>query len=287
MTTDDTWAASFSKAIAAQVRHHRTALGMSAQQLSDRCAELGLPMARSVLANFESGRRPTVSVPEWLVLAKALGVAPVALLCPVAEEGEVEIVPGHAIPPYAAMQWVTGEGPLAYRAVNVPEGESPFGVSLAAIEEWQDDRAGLMSYRALEDLVKHWQRARMRARASMKHAQLPETTEEQRESLHERAREEDRLATSYEPHIRRERDRLRKDGLRLPSLPDPLTHLDAPVREDWRWLTEMTNVRGHTNPDGSVEYTGYGVGQEPLPETAGEPADEIPDAPRESEEDSQ
>lgn len=85
---------------------------MSVQQLSDACSELGLPIARSVLANFESGRRPTISVPELLVLAKALGVPPMALMFPVGYEDETEVLPGRKAHPVTALRWASGEGYL-------------------------------------------------------------------------------------------------------------------------------------------------------------------------------
>ena len=64
------------------------------QQLADRTAELGMPIPRSVLANLESGRRDTVSVAEVLVLAAALDVAPIELICPVGFDKQTEMLPG-------------------------------------------------------------------------------------------------------------------------------------------------------------------------------------------------
>ena len=55
---------------------------MSVQKLADVTDELGMPIPRSVLANLESGRRETVTVAEVLVLAAALDVAPIDLICP-------------------------------------------------------------------------------------------------------------------------------------------------------------------------------------------------------------
>lgn len=82
---------------------------MSAQQLADRTAELGMPIARSVLANLESGRRDTVSVAEVLVLAAALNVSPIELMCPVGYDKRTEILPGRTADPLEAMHWFTGE----------------------------------------------------------------------------------------------------------------------------------------------------------------------------------
>lgn len=105
----DDWSAALALSIAAEVRRHRQALGLSAQQLSERCAQAGMPIQRSVLANLESGRRSTVTVAEVLVLAAALQVAPAQLIFPVGQQEKVEMLPGVEEPPYEAIQWLSGE----------------------------------------------------------------------------------------------------------------------------------------------------------------------------------
>ncbi len=82
---------------------------MSAQQLSDACAQLGHPIARGVLANFESGRRPTVSVPELLVFAQALRVPAVQLVFPLGHEDAADVLPGTTAATWTALKWFTGE----------------------------------------------------------------------------------------------------------------------------------------------------------------------------------
>jgi transcriptional regulator with XRE-family HTH domain len=112
MTQDDDWSARMARLIAREVRRYREGQGqrprMSAQQLADRTEELGMPIPRSVLANLESGRRETVSVAEVLVLAAALNVAPVELICPVGFDKETEMLPGRAMDQLAARRWFTG-----------------------------------------------------------------------------------------------------------------------------------------------------------------------------------
>jgi hypothetical protein len=97
--------------VAREVRRYRESQQpkMSAQQLADRTAELGMPIPRSVLANLESGRRETVSVAEVLVLAAALGVAPIELISPVGFDQQTEMLPGREMDPLSAMRWFTGE----------------------------------------------------------------------------------------------------------------------------------------------------------------------------------
>ncbi|MFD5425245.1 helix-turn-helix domain-containing protein [Streptomyces sp. NPDC127084] len=102
------WATRLALSIATEVRRHRQRRKMSAQQLSDRCGELGLPIQRSVLANLESGRRTTINVAEVLVLAAALGVPPGELIFPVGNSPVVEILPGEKREPLAGINWLAG-----------------------------------------------------------------------------------------------------------------------------------------------------------------------------------
>src|SRR6516162_8256956 len=111
MTQNGDWPTRAAQLVAREVRRYREAQRprMSTQKLADRTAELGMEIPRSVLANLESGRRETVTVPEILVLAAALQVAPVELLCPVGFDEQLEILPGHMMDPLSASRWVDGE----------------------------------------------------------------------------------------------------------------------------------------------------------------------------------
>ncbi|MGE9696702.1 hypothetical protein ACQKFA_23465 [Streptomyces sp. CH6] len=82
---------------------------MSAQQLSDLTAEVGMRIPRSVLANLESGRRGNVGVHELLVLAAALNVSPGQLLFPVGYGDSVEVLPGSSTDPLVAIHWLGGK----------------------------------------------------------------------------------------------------------------------------------------------------------------------------------
>ncbi|MFC7892717.1 helix-turn-helix domain-containing protein [Streptomyces sp. NPDC057381] len=106
------WSARIALSVAREVRRHRQAKGLSAQQLSDRCARVGMPIQRSVLANLESGRRTTVTIAEVLVLAAALEIPPTSLIVPVGFEEESEVLPGRPGDSYGWAFWVTGEAPL-------------------------------------------------------------------------------------------------------------------------------------------------------------------------------
>jgi hypothetical protein len=83
---------------------------MSAQRLADRCAELGYPVPRNVIANLESGRKDSVSVAELLVVAEALEVPPVLLLFPVGRAHGAHRAPARDPEPLVnAVRWFTGE----------------------------------------------------------------------------------------------------------------------------------------------------------------------------------
>jgi transcriptional regulator with XRE-family HTH domain len=108
VTLDD-WQRRMTRLVAREIRRYRDERKISAQQLADRTAELGMEIPRSVLANLESGRRDTVAVPELLVLAAALQVAPIELLCPVGFDEQIEILPGRLMDPLSASRWIDGE----------------------------------------------------------------------------------------------------------------------------------------------------------------------------------
>jgi transcriptional regulator with XRE-family HTH domain len=86
-------------AVAEQVRRHRQEQGISAQQLDERTAELGMRIPRSVLANLENGRRENLDVSELVILGQALGIAPLDLLFPPDEKDiRVEYLPAQYFP---------------------------------------------------------------------------------------------------------------------------------------------------------------------------------------------
>jgi transcriptional regulator with XRE-family HTH domain len=103
------WQARLTQVSADQVRRYRKQRNMSAQMLSDRCAELGFAIPRPVLSNLENGRREAVSLAELLILAAALEVPPLLLIAPVGLREDLEILPTANIPTWDAAKWVTGE----------------------------------------------------------------------------------------------------------------------------------------------------------------------------------
>ncbi|MDO5629792.1 MAG: helix-turn-helix transcriptional regulator [Mobilicoccus sp.] len=116
------WAESWTDTIRRQVIALRRREGLSAQALADRCAEYNVPMSRGTIAKLENGDRKLVGVHEIVVLAAALGVAPMDLLFPgVADtdpdtaEQTVEYFPGEPIPARTAWYRFAGERPHMVR----------------------------------------------------------------------------------------------------------------------------------------------------------------------------
>ena len=72
--------APISAEIIAKLRALRKIRKISAQQLSDRMTELGYPVARTVIANLENGRRVEVSIDHVVIAAQALDTTVMALL---------------------------------------------------------------------------------------------------------------------------------------------------------------------------------------------------------------
>lgn len=86
-------------------------------------------MKRSVLANFEGGRRPALSVAELIVLARILEVPPIQLLFPVGRQTETSAWPEGPVPTWDALKWFTGE------AVWIPQ---PADSNLTALQTIKD-----------------------------------------------------------------------------------------------------------------------------------------------------
>lgn len=103
------WQARLTQTIAREIRRHRDRRKLSAQQLADRTEELGLAVPRNVVANLESGRRDTITAAEILIIAAALNVAPIELICPVGFDEQLELLPGRFVDPLMASRWVDGE----------------------------------------------------------------------------------------------------------------------------------------------------------------------------------
>lgn len=104
------WSESLSRQIVEEIKRRRGALGLRAQDVSDRAAELGIHMPRGVIARLESGDRKQLSVAELLTFALALDVPPILLIAPIDSDQtaqQVEVRPGYHLGPDDLFNWFT------------------------------------------------------------------------------------------------------------------------------------------------------------------------------------
>lgn len=101
------WQKSMTDAIGREVLRLRG--DRSALWLSNRTEELGFKVSRSGISPLETGKRQSISVAEWLILAAALEVPPLQLLFPYYPTGEGEVLPGLNEETYKAGKWFVGD----------------------------------------------------------------------------------------------------------------------------------------------------------------------------------
>ena len=207
MEHDPNWNTVTARRVGERVAYFRKRVGgkgITAQALADRCAELGHPLDRTVIAKLEKGLRQSVTVADLVVLANALGVSPTALVVPIDQDETVRILPRHDVPALEAMTWFTGER----RHVWASE------VSGAS-----EDFTLVDIYRAHERRVADWEQqmaAAARLTASGGEGVPPETSMDLARMLIDGATRE----------LRRIREEMRRAGARLPALPVGLQYID-------------------------------------------------------------
>ncbi|WP_051737809.1 hypothetical protein [Pseudonocardia halophobica] len=105
------WASELAAQIGQRVLHFRQwhKPKLSVQVVADRCAAAGHPLDRSVIAKIEKGQRRTVTVADILALAAALEVTPVALIFPLGEQEEFQVLPNRRVTTWRAVQYFIGD----------------------------------------------------------------------------------------------------------------------------------------------------------------------------------
>ncbi|MFE0202520.1 helix-turn-helix domain-containing protein [Streptomyces sp. NPDC058985] len=202
------WADRIKANVAGEVRRRRKEMGWSAQDLADRCEQLGHPIPRNVIANMESGRRANLPLVDVMVLAAALETYPVCLIFPVGYVEETQELPFQdLIPTWDALRRFTGEQEVPmYDAGLVPDFErhaSLVQTALAALDEEE--------------------RARFVAKTATSRARQEEA-ERKRTEYADQA-----ISAKYSlRHLRRE---LREEGATPPDLPPALGDVDPPEPE--------------------------------------------------------
>ena len=84
---------------------------MTAQQLAEKCKDLGVPIHRTTITKIENGR-PRFDLGELIVLAQALNTSPVNLVYPGRPyEGFIDVTPVIRQREFDAAQWFSGLRP--------------------------------------------------------------------------------------------------------------------------------------------------------------------------------
>ncbi|MER7049529.1 helix-turn-helix domain-containing protein [Streptomyces jumonjinensis] len=206
MTTND-WAPAFTARVASQMRRARKAASLTVADASAACTDLGLPVPKTTITNLELGRRTSVDLGEFLVLAKVYGVPPVTLMFPLDAEGMVEVLPGQEVPTWDGLAWFTGETRLDQPA---PEGSS---------------REVLDLFRAHSDAVATALTSARMAKERRRKAALA-TDAGRRDVLLETVASYEELAREDRRELHAFRERMRERDLVPPGLPPEVAVID-------------------------------------------------------------
>ncbi|MEV4225589.1 helix-turn-helix transcriptional regulator [Streptomyces bobili] len=212
MTNGD-WSPSFTARVAEQMRQARKAAGLTVAEAAQACARLGLAVPKTTITNLETGRRSSIDLAEFLVLAEVYKVPPISLLFPLAAEASVAVLPNQEIPTWEAVAWFTGETPLTEPA---PQGSA---------------REVLDTFRAHSDAVATAVTSTRLAKERRRKASIT-LDSGRRETLLEAAASYEQLAFDDCRELREFRQAMRGRGLVPPPLPADLLFVDEPEPQD-------------------------------------------------------
>ncbi|MET7795838.1 helix-turn-helix domain-containing protein [Streptomyces decoyicus] len=200
------WVDQVMATVAGEVRRRRKELGWSAQDLADKCEEIGHPIPRNVIANMESGRRSNLPLVDVMVLAQALNTPPICLIYPVGYVDDVQRLPlQDSTSPLDALRWFTGE-------------ETDLGAD--------DDM--LRYFRAHHAAQERLRSARRDEEYARYQAQTAPNADRKAEALRSQARAAE-TADNAENRLRRVRAFIREEGVTPPFLwPDLAAAIDSP-----------------------------------------------------------
>lgn len=216
--TQEGWPARFTRAIASQVRLYRRQRGLSAQQLSQKCTDIGLEISRSTIADLENGRRVVLTVAELYVLAVALDLPPIELAVPLGRAPSTEVLPGRLAPVWDVARWFRGDS-----ALHLAAG----GSDLAFADP--DDSLPIDLFARHQMTVEHWRT--MDSMVRLQAAVLAEVRASGRPDLEASVRTMDTFhgnREGAERDLQEVRAIIRTHGLRPPPLPPELAHLESP-----------------------------------------------------------
>jgi transcriptional regulator with XRE-family HTH domain len=168
------WSTRITRLTAIRIRVWRERRGLSAQQLSDKSAELGYRVPRSVIANLENERRHFIGLAEVLILAAALDVPPVLLITAVGEQDHIELLPGLETTAWRGRGWLLGARHLPY--------------STFSLADWDESRRAIVLYDIHRLLVREYQQIQHRI-GRLSEQDIPTSDEvEAMETLYRRRR---------------------------------------------------------------------------------------------------
>ncbi|MFJ7281078.1 helix-turn-helix domain-containing protein [Kitasatospora sp. NPDC098663] len=196
------WTTALATATGAAIRSRRKSLGLSADALGKRCADLGVAINRQVISRMEAGQRE-LSQGEVLVLARALEMPPVALIVPLDQEPTVHATPTLELPTAEALVWVTGEEPS-------DAGSQP--------------QAVLLALRRHNRLVRTTMLSTGQAEERRRDAQLADPDDYQR--VNEAAKQLEDVAHRDRVDVLAARRQLREMGAFPPPLPPTIAFVD-------------------------------------------------------------
>ncbi|WAL46788.1 helix-turn-helix domain-containing protein [Rhodococcus pyridinivorans] len=81
----------------------------TAQWLADRTRDLGHPISRTAISEYENGKRKTMPVTDLVVISAALNVPPALLLYPAQPDDMIEYLPAQELRSIDAVQAFAGE----------------------------------------------------------------------------------------------------------------------------------------------------------------------------------
>ncbi|MFE6052875.1 helix-turn-helix domain-containing protein [Kitasatospora sp. NPDC056446] len=204
------WPASLTARIAQTVKTHRLQRGMTTDDLAAACEARGVPIAAYTITKIEKGRRGSFKLEEVLVLAHALDLPLVALLIPLTDQDNIDLLPNVTTPVWAAAAWITGEDYLG----EAPPPGSARAVLAVFREHDVDVRTALISTREAHN-------RRLQARQALGSARY--------EQLSRQAEQLDRMAHEDCARLKAVRDQMRADGLQPAPLPADLEFVEAPA----------------------------------------------------------
>ncbi|MGW1431863.1 helix-turn-helix domain-containing protein [Streptomyces sp. NPDC002431] len=207
------WVDQVMATVAREVRRRRKELHWSAQDLADKCADIGHPIPRNVIANMESGRRSNLPLVDVMILAEALNTPPICLIYPVGYVDDIQQLPLQS-PTSAlnALRWFTGE-------------EGALGADDDLLRYFR-------AHHAAEEELAH---ARFDENYARYNAETAPNADRKAEALRAQARAAE-TADDAEGRLRRIRAFIREEGVTppwlVPSLADVIDPLDTTEEND-------------------------------------------------------